>query len=67
MIQRMYEIGGNCSSGPGSSSGLEDWRKMESYSNSPVVMVMVFTRARAGVENGVRCRGQRKGRYHGYN
>ncbi len=33
----------------------------------PVVMVMVFTRAQAGVENGVRCRGQSKGRYHGYN
>ena len=47
------------------SVGIEDsvppgiWRKIPSKSNSPVVIVMVLTRARAGVANEERCIGTR--------
>lgn len=57
-IHRMYDTGGKGISPSAATSSISvppgAWRKMPSYSNSPVVMVIVLRSARAGVENGVR-------------
>ena len=57
IIQRVKETGGKGISCSVSLSPLGAWRKMESKTNSPVVIVMVLMIARPGVENGERCRG----------
>jgi hypothetical protein len=53
MIQSKYDTGGKGTSSVmlPSSAPPGNWRKIESYSNSPVVMVMVLTMARPGVAN----------------
>ena len=59
IIQRVKETGRKGISCSVSFSPLMGaWRKIESKSNSPVVMVIVLMIARPGVENGERWRGK---------
>ena len=57
-IQRVNETGRKAISCSVSLSPLGAWRKIESKSNSPVVIVIVLMIARPGVENGERWRGK---------
>ena len=58
ITKRVKETGRKGISCSVSFSPLGAWRKIESKSNSPVVMVIVLMIARPGVENGERWRGK---------